>query len=62
MRLIIRWSPPTWHFRASVRRLLDRLHCALLEHDNEIVIGEGNMALRCRRCGWRSSGWHLTTT
>jgi hypothetical protein len=60
MRLIIRWSPPAWHFHFSPPAAwLDRLRCGLLGHDNEIVVGERIVALRCRRCSWRSSGWHL---
>jgi hypothetical protein len=60
MRVIIRWSPPTWRHRLSrTPTWHDRLRCALLGHDDEIAVGERVMALRCRRCDWRSAGWDL---
>jgi hypothetical protein len=60
MRVIIRWSPPLWPCRWSrMPAWLDRLHCALLGHDKEIVVAERVMALRCRKCAWRSPGWQL---
>ena len=60
MRLTIRWSPPARHFHfALATARLDRLRCGLLGHDEELVVGERIIALRCRRCSWRSSGWHL---
>jgi hypothetical protein len=60
MQLIIRWSPPAhdWQW-PQLGAWQSRLHCALLGHDDEIVVGERVMALRCRRCRWRSSGWQL---
>ncbi len=60
MRLIIRWSPPDWHFPSfGPAASLNRLRCALLGHDDEIVAGDGMMALRCRTCARRSAGWQL---
>ena len=71
MQLTIRWSPPDRHVHfslAAVRHFhfslaaarLDRLRCALLGgHDDELVVDERVIALRCRRCSWRSPGWHL---
>jgi hypothetical protein len=58
VRLVVRWAPPTWNFSvAAVWR--NYLRCMVLGHDGEIVAGDGVIALRCRQCGWRSSGWHL---
>ena len=57
LRLIIRWSPQ-WSFRFS-SAWQDRLRCAIFGHDDEIMVGERLMALHCRRCQWRSAGWHL---
>ena len=51
--------PTTWDLRAATAAALRRVHCALLGHDSEIVVGDRNMALRCRRCRWKSSGWSL---
>ena len=61
MQLTIRWSPPAWHFDFSAAAArLDRLRCALLGgHDDELVVDERVIALRCRRCSWRSPGWQL---
>jgi hypothetical protein len=58
VRLVVRWAPPTWNFSiAAVWR--NYLRCMVLGHDDEIVAGDRVIALRCRQCGWRSSGWHL---
>lgn len=61
MRLIIRWSVPDW--RVDVSRAAaggrNRLRCALLGHDDEVVIGKHIIALQCRACRRRSTGWQL---
>jgi hypothetical protein len=60
MRLIIRWSAPSWHFQfAAAAAWRDRVRCVVLGHDDEIVPGDGIIALRCKRCRRRSPGWQL---
>jgi hypothetical protein len=58
VRLIVRWPRRTWRF-SLVGAWRNHVRCALLGHDGEIVAGERLIALRCRRCGWRSPGWDL---
>ena len=60
MRLIIRWSAPSWHFRfPDAAAWQDRLSCMLLGHDDDIVIAQRSIALRCKRCRRCSPGWQL---
>ena len=51
--------PATWDLRAATAAALGRVHCGLLGHDSAVIVGDRNMALRCRRCRWKSSGWDL---
>lgn len=60
MRFIIRWPRPARPFHLDrTPGWVDRLHCALTGHDDEIVLGQRVIALGCRRCNWRSAGWRL---
>jgi hypothetical protein len=60
VQIIIRWSrreAPSHSF--PVRTLLRRLCCFLGGHDEEVVVGDRALAVRCRACGWKSPGLTL---
>lgn len=44
-----------------VRRVFRHLKCLAVGHDEEVVLGERALGLRCRYCGWNSPGWSLDT-
>ena len=61
MRLIIRWRLPAQPYSVGqlVAQWRDRLYCLIFGHDDEMVMTARSVALQCRRCPRRSSGWHL---
>ena len=47
--------PNTAPWRVS----LNRWWCSLFAHELAMVIAPGRIAMRCRHCGFESSGWGL---
>jgi hypothetical protein len=49
-----------WPFAAlRVRSPFERVHCMFFGHDSVLDVEKRSLALRCRRCTWRSAGWQL---
>jgi hypothetical protein len=62
IQIIIRWSRSSEPGRFfTVRTVLRRLRCFAAGHDEEVVLGDRALAVRCRSCGWKSPGLTLTT-
>ena len=60
IHIVIRRSPVrSTNILHGVWRICRQLACRVLGHRNEIAVGSGTLALKCDRCGWRSSGWML---
>jgi hypothetical protein len=59
IRIIVRWSRRSalGHFFTVCSRA-KHLRC-LAGHQEEVVIGDRALAVRCRVCGWRSPGLTL---
>jgi hypothetical protein len=60
IQIIIRWSRgPSPRRIFTVRNAFRHLKCLAIGHDEEVVIGDRALGLRCRYCGWHSPGWSL---
>jgi ribosomal protein S27E len=62
IRIIIQWSrnaPARRSFK--VRNVFRHVKCLAIGHDEEVVLGDRALAVRCRECGWTSPGLTLDT-
>ena len=60
VRIVIRMSPVVPEVTlGGVCRQFRHLPCLLGHHDEMMDFGAGKLALKCARCGWKSSGWSL---
>jgi len=44
------------------RTTLNRWWCGVFAHELAMVIQSNRLAVRCRHCGYESTGWALTST
>ena len=44
------------------RTTLNRWWCGVFAHELAMVIQSNRLAVRCRHCGYESSGWALSST
>jgi hypothetical protein len=58
IRIVIRWRPIRLTGR-TVGNTLAHLQCCITGHEQEMVVRDAGLALRCTRCGWVSPGWQL---
>ncbi len=62
LRIIIRVSPVTSDVTLNtVCKVFKQLPCRMGGHREELDLSAGKLALKCSRCGWRSTGWALDT-
>ena len=62
VRVVVRWKP--LQVPKSVQemcRSLGHFPCLIGGHDEELCLGIERLAVRCRRCGWRSPGFTVGT-
>jgi hypothetical protein len=60
IRIIIEWSRGAPGRRSfTVRRILRTVKCLAIGHDEEVLVGDRALAVRCRTCGWTSPGLNL---
>lgn len=60
VRIVIRVSPVFPEVTLNgVCRQFRHLPCLLGRHDEMMDISAGKLALKCSKCGWKSSGWAL---
>jgi hypothetical protein len=60
IKIVIRCSPiDPFSSLPRIATLARQALCFIGHHRSEIHIREGEMALRCARCGWRSPGWKI---
>lgn len=63
IRIVIHWSRRSRTLRFfTVCTSFKRIRCLLLGHDDEMVIGDRALAVRCKLCGWQSPGLTIDTT
>jgi hypothetical protein len=48
--------------RSSWRATLNRWWCGVFAHELAMVIQSNRLSVRCRHCGYESSGWALGST
>jgi len=57
IRVVVRWKRVKVNDSLrTVCNTVGHLPCAFGYHEEELEIGNGKLALRCTRCGWRSPG------
>ncbi len=57
IRIVVRWSRRSLGYRFfTVCMSVKRMRCLLFGHDDEMVIENRALAVRCKLCGWRSPG------
>lgn len=60
VRIVIRVSPVAPAVTLNtVCKHFRQLPCMLGRHDEMMDISAGKLALKCAKCGWKSSGWSL---
>jgi hypothetical protein len=58
VRIVVRWKPlQVSKSVQEVCRSLGHVPCLIGGHDEELCLGIERLAVRCRRCGWRSPGF-----
>ena len=57
VRIVIRWSPV--RLNRAIPNVIDRVHCLIGGHADQMFCREGTVALHCERCGRNSPGWHV---
>jgi hypothetical protein len=58
VRVVVRWKPLQVTKQVQgMCRSLGHFPCLIGRHDEELCLGIERLAVRCRRCGWRSPGF-----
>jgi hypothetical protein len=60
IQIIIRWSrKPSAARSFTVRRAFKLIRCLATGHDEELILRDRALAVRCKACGWTSPGWTI---
>ena len=58
IRVVVRWKPV--RMNDSFHKMCNafvHLPCLLGRHEEELEVGNGKLAVKCARCGWKSPGF-----